>query len=137
MEQRSNKGYSRVSGAAVENSATSASMLRLKPAQNGPKLNHSVKPKTIFSSDNARHFNSKDQTRRLFAKQIFRWLATVIIIAFVLATFRIYERKGPITSAQKVTFNIIQTALSLALGLNFFVSHHVHLSPHTLRLIST
>lgn len=58
----------------------------------------------------------------LFCKTFVRWLATTIFIAFVLATLKIYQDKGNFTSHQKANFNVIITALSLCLGLNFFVS---------------
>ena len=56
--------------------------------------------------------------------QIFWWLLTLTISAFILIAIRIYEALGNFTSVQKHTFNAISTALILGLGLNFFGSHH-------------
>lgn len=61
-------------------------------------------------------------TLELFYKTFVRCLATTIFVAFVLATLKIYQNKDNFTSHQKTTFNVIITALSLCLGLNFFVS---------------
>lgn len=61
----------------------------------------------------------------LFCKTFVRWLATTTFITFVLATLRIYQNKENFTSHQKANFNVLITALSLCLGLNFFVSHKV------------
>lgn len=72
--------------------------------------------------ENLTVFDSSKQTRTLFFLGSIRWLGTAIFVAFVLATFKVYEDKGIITSAQKVRFNAVTTALSLGLGLNFFVS---------------
>ncbi|MCJ1347239.1 hypothetical protein MMC31_005461 [Peltigera leucophlebia] len=60
--------------------------------------------------------------RILFCKTFVRCLATTIFIAFVIATLRIYEKKGNFTQHQKTTFNAIITFESLCLGLNFFDS---------------
>ena len=65
-------------------------------------------------------FNSTKQTWRIFYPQFVRWLGTVIIVIFMLATLKIYQGKGNFSRAQKHSFNTIITALSLALGLNFF-----------------
>lgn len=53
--------------------------------------------------------------------QFFRWLWTAIFLAFLLATLKIFENKDNFSSGQKTLFNVINIALSLALGLNFFV----------------
>jgi hypothetical protein len=82
------------------------------------------RPKAPFTSSNARIFQFKKQTHKLFSKQIFRWIGTAILISSILVTIKSYESKGNITSAEKATFNVTVTALSLGLGLNFFVRHH-------------
>ncbi|MCJ1458551.1 hypothetical protein MMC28_008924 [Mycoblastus sanguinarius] len=79
-------------------------------------------PAGAAGSLNAKSFHSKDQFRSLFRNQFFRWLGTAIIISFVLVTIKIYEIKGNVSRLQKNDFNIIIIALSLGLGLNFFVS---------------
>lgn len=58
--------------------------------------------------------------------QIFWWLLTITLSAFILGTLKIYEEEGNFTSVQKHTFNTISTALILGLGLNFFVSQTNH-----------
>lgn len=83
-----------------------------------------LKPKSSFSTDNARAFGFIKQTLTLLWKQFSRWLATVTFIVLILVVFKIYQGKGVITSKQKTTFNGIITALSLLLGLNFFVCRH-------------
>jgi hypothetical protein len=70
-----------------------------------------------------------------FWKYSFRWVLTVIFICLVVATVKIYQDKGVITRTQKHTFNVITVALSLALGINFFVSQGAHAQCNMWRLI--
>lgn len=93
-----------------------------------------------FPSNSAHSFKFRQHNLVLFFKTFVRCLATTVFIAFVLATLKIYQKKGNFTSHQKTNFNVIITALSLCLGLNFFVSHkfyaqrrHLETSPLTLR----
>lgn len=79
-----------------------------------------------FPSNGAHSFKSKQHDLVLFFKTFVRCLATTVFITFVLATLKIYQKKGNFTAHQKTNFNIIITALSLGLGLNFFVSHRFH-----------
>ena len=51
-----------------------------------------------------------------------RWIGTASFVALLVATLKIYEAKGYFTSAHKAAFNVLTVALTLALGLNFFVS---------------
>ena len=74
---------------------------------------------------NLQLFNSSQQTRKLFLSQSIRWIGTLIFVAFMLATLKIYHDKGNFSHDQKYTFNTIVTALSLGLGLNFFVGQHL------------
>lgn len=74
----------------------------------------------------AHKFRFKQPNLILFFKTFIRCLATIVLIASLLATLKIYENKGNFTSHQKSNFNVIITALSLCLGLNFFVSHNFH-----------
>lgn len=67
-------------------------------------------------------FNSLDQVLTLFFKQSVRWLGTAILITLIIASLKIYERKGNFPSGQKDTFNTINIALNIGLSLNFFVS---------------
>ena len=71
-------------------------------------------------------FNSNQQTWKLLFPQFFRWLGTVAFIAFILATLKMFENRGNFSNTSKHLFNTIVTALSLGLGLNFFVSLTVH-----------
>jgi hypothetical protein len=73
-------------------------------------------------SDPSVDFDHRKQTLALFKQQSFRWIGTVVFSIFVITTLKIYEDKGNISPGQKATFNVIITALSLGLGLNFFVS---------------
>lgn len=76
-----------------------------------------------FPSNNTHSFRFKQHNLVLFCRTFVRCLATTVFIAFVLATLAIYQKKGNFRSHQKTNFNVIITALSLCLGLNFFVSH--------------
>lgn len=78
---------------------------------------------TTEATNNNHPFSFQQHHLVLFCKTFFRCLATVIFIGSVLATLKIYQSKGNFASDQKTNFNIIITALSLCLGLNFFVSH--------------
>ena len=51
------------------------------------------------------------------------FLLTIFLSIFIFATVKIYQIRGNFAPVQKHTFNTISTALILALGLNFFVSH--------------
>lgn len=52
-----------------------------------------------------------------------RWVLTVVFTTLILVVAKNYLDKGNITKTQKATYNLTQTALILALGLNFFVSN--------------
>ncbi len=80
------------------------------------------KSKKSSPPPNSKVFNSKKQTWKLFFPQFFRWLGTVIFVAFILATLKIFENQGNFSNNSKHLFNTIITALGLGLGLNFFVS---------------
>ena len=58
--------------------------------------------------------------------QMFWWLLTLSLSAFILVTIKIYQNEGNIMSVPKYMFNTISTTLILGLGLNFFVSYHPH-----------
>lgn len=78
------------------------------------------------AANNAHTFGFKRPNLIIFCKTFVRCLATIVLIASLLATLKIYQNKGNFTSHQKTNFNVIITALSLCLGLNFFVSHIFH-----------
>lgn len=73
------------------------------------------------ATNNAQLFGIKKQTLLLISKTYLRCLVTTIFVAFVLATLKTYQNKNSFSSDQKTNFNVIITALSLCLGLNFFV----------------
>lgn len=100
---------------------------------------------TVSSSPNVRVRGKNDDTQIcgfkkhsvvLFCKTFVRCLVTAIFVAFLLATLKIYQNKGYFASRQKINFNVIITALSLCLGLNFFVSHLAHAQVDTLGLFT-
>ena len=65
--------------------------------------------------------SQRSHTTRLW--QTFWFLLTIVLNIFIFATVKIYQSRGNFATVQKHTFNAISTALILALGLNFFVSH--------------
>ena len=65
--------------------------------------------------------SQQSHTARLW--QTFWFLLTIVLNIFIFATVKIYQSRGNFAPVQKHTFNTISTALILALGLNFFVSH--------------
>lgn len=91
------------------------------PGETDPSNN----PNPIDGTNDTQFFGFTKHNLVLLCKTFARCLATTIFIAFILATFKIYENKKNFTSRQKTNFNIIVTALSLCLGLNFFVSHKI------------
>ena len=88
--------------------------------KNSPFLRQAAAAQAI--PPNLQIFNSSQQTRKLFLSQSIRWIGTLIFVAFMLATLKVYQDKGNFSHDQKYAFNTIVTALSLGLGLNFFVS---------------
>ena len=65
--------------------------------------------------------SQRSHTTRLW--QTIWFLLTIVLSIFIFATVKIYQSRGNFATVQKHTFNTISTALILALGLNFFVSH--------------
>lgn len=68
------------------------------------------------------HKKSISQRKGKIWKLLVRWLWTLLFAIFIFVVVKIYLAKGNITKSQKATFNLIQTALILAMGLNIFVS---------------
>ena len=68
--------------------------------------------------------NDQDMAIRIrhFLGLFARWVGTVLFTALIVATVKIYQTKGSFSSAHKAAFNTIMVALTLLLGLNFFVS---------------
>lgn len=60
---------------------------------------------------------------RKFLNLLGRWVLTIVFTTLILVVAKNYLDKGNITKTQKATYNLTQTALTLALGLNFFVSN--------------
>ena len=92
----------------------------------GANLGPSDSPDQHYGSPHAQHraelFDPLDQALTLFCKQSVRWLGTAILIAFIIAILKIYEKKGNFSPAQRDIFNTINIALNIGLSLNFFVS---------------
>ena len=72
------------------------------------------------------HDGPPEQSHPPLLWQIFWWLLTLSLSAFILVIIKIYQNEGNIMSVQKHTFNTISTTLILGLGLNFFVNYHPH-----------
>ena len=58
---------------------------------------------------------------KTFIGLVVRCLVTVLFIALVLATTKIYQVKGNFPSAQKAAFNTILVFILIFLGINFIV----------------
>lgn len=69
-----------------------------------------------------REFDHRRQLRSLFWWQSLRWLGTLLLSTLLIATLKIYERKGNFTRRDKRALNVIMTGLSVGLAINFFVS---------------
>ena len=75
----------------------------------------------LLLDSNAEFVNDVKKSFSLF-QQFSRWFLSVLCVALLLASFRIYQNKGNLTSTQVDSFNAITTVLPLLLGLSFFVS---------------
>lgn len=53
---------------------------------------------------------------------LLRWAGTMLLTMLLVAVVKVYQAKHNFTSAHKAAFGIIMLALTLLLGLNFFVS---------------
>ncbi|KAL9579949.1 MAG: hypothetical protein Q9212_004785 [Teloschistes hypoglaucus] len=67
----------------------------------------------------SRSFRPRNQLWKLLGDQMWRLIFTVVLVALVLITLRVYKNKGTVTHTDKIVFNTIITVLNLALGLNF------------------
>lgn len=85
----------------------------------------SQKPTNRLFMIDAAKFESRNQSFAFCRQQIVQWILTAVLISSIYVTIEIYEAKGNLTLFQESTFQLIITALSLGLALNFFVSHHV------------
>ena len=73
-----------------------------------------------------------DHSRQIWSlllPQTARWLGTVVISILLVLVLRIYSTKGNFTSNDKNVFNVIITALSVGLGINFFVGLTIATEP--------
>ena len=89
----------------------------------GPQTNRQI-------SQYSRHFEPKKQSWRLFREQASRLVLTILLVVLYAATLKIYQDEGNVRHTDKVLFNTIATALSLALGLNFLVCGNAISCPH-------
>lgn len=85
--------------------------------RSGKQLPVQEAPPTV----NPKLLDYRKQTWSLLVPQTFRWLGTVLGSGLLVSVFRIYERKGNFTPHDKNVFNVIVTALSVGVGINFFV----------------
>ncbi len=76
--------------------------------------------------------SNADDVKKSFSlvQQLSRWFLSVLCVAFLLASFGIYQNKGNLTSTQVNNFDAITTVLPLLLGLSFFVSVTRRLPAH-------
>ncbi|KAL9611901.1 MAG: hypothetical protein Q9167_003482 [Letrouitia subvulpina] len=81
---------------------------------------HKVSNRIDLQSELLHRYSANHQSLRLFGKQFLRWVPTAVLALAIIGTFKSYENKGNMTSADKATFNVIILVLSLLLGLNFF-----------------
>ena len=97
----------------------------------GPE-HHSTKTQTFLtdtmafpealSTPNGRQLDA-GTARRFFSfyQQILRLSLTILCVVFLLASLKIYQDKGNLTSTEVNTFNAISSCLALLIGLSFFV----------------
>lgn len=69
----------------------------------------------------SRTFRPRKQLWTMLGGQMSRLIFTVVLVAFLLITLRMYKNKGTVAHTDKIVFNTIITCLNLALGLNFLV----------------
>lgn len=79
-------------------------------------------PSSPFKEDIYQQKQENSPSRRKVLKLLGRWGLTLCFSFLIFAVAKAYLAKNIITKKQKATYNLIQTILVLALGLNFFVS---------------
>lgn len=75
-------------------------------------------PEKLESKD----FDPAKQTCRLLREQGVRLLMTIIFIGLIIVALNRFEKRGNVTKIGQSLFNFVITALSLLLGLSFYVS---------------
>ena len=73
----------------------------------------------------SRDFTFREQRWRLFKKQCPRLVITGIFVLLLSITLYLYKQGGNASYARRNGFNVVTVILTLALGLNFFVSSMV------------
>lgn len=66
------------------------------------------------------HLLNEPRLKRGF-KLLLRWLATALLISLFFVITKIYEAKENFPPGEKTTYNVLITALSILLALNFIV----------------
>lgn len=80
------------------------------------------------AQDNHKQRQAEESTNlRKVLNLLGRWVLTIVFSISIFVVAKTYLAKGIITKTQKATYNLIQTALILALGLSFFVSKMIPL----------
>lgn len=80
-------------------------------------------PSSPFKEDIYQQKQEKPPPRRKVLKLLGRWVLTILFTVLIFAVAKAYLAKKIITKKQKADYNLIQTILVLALGLNFLVSN--------------
>ena len=76
----------------------------------------------VIVSHYSKSFDPKAQSWTLCQDQGPHAIFTTVVLVFYVATLKIYQEQGFVGHGHKVSFNVITTALSLILALNFLVS---------------
>ncbi|MCJ1344262.1 hypothetical protein MMC31_002465 [Peltigera leucophlebia] len=77
-------------------------------------------PSAPFEEDIHQQEQEESPSLRKVLKLLGRWVLTIVFTVLILLVAKTYLAKKTITKPQKATYSLIQTALILALGLNFF-----------------
>lgn len=80
-------------------------------------------PSSPFKEDIYQQKQEISSSRRKILKLLGRLVLTLSFTISIFAVAKAYLAKNVISKKQKATYNLIQTILVLALGLNFFVSN--------------
>lgn len=97
-------------------------LLQDRPTSTTPSGQGEVSQPAVESTTSGGHDGDHLEQKDLLRRQALTLIGTAILIALLVATFRIYERKGNFSPSQKTSLNAIILALGLAFSLNFLVS---------------